>query len=126
MVISGDLAQHGPRCERLVGSHGRPETVRTRRYAEGWSQIRGRLKIVNHRRPQEQRPCLHRRVPSAEILLVEDDEGIGRSLSRTLEAQGFEVAWARTGLDALKRATPSTAVVVLDLGLPDLDGLEVC
>lgn len=63
---------------------------------------------------------------STAVLLVEDDDGIGRSLSRTLEHQGFEVAWARTGSDALELATPATAVVVLDLGLPDMDGLEVC
>ena len=62
----------------------------------------------------------------AGLLLVEDDEGIGRSLARTLEGQGFEVGWARTGADALALVSAATAVVVLDLGLPDMDGLEVC
>jgi len=60
------------------------------------------------------------------VLVVEDDEGIGRSLARTLEGQGYTVDWVRTGEDALRAASPTTALVVLDLGLPDVDGLEVC
>jgi DNA-binding response OmpR family regulator len=65
-------------------------------------------------------------MPGATILIVEDDEGIGRSLRSTLEGQGFQVDWARTGADALDLASSTTAVVILDLGLPDMDGLEVC
>ena len=61
-----------------------------------------------------------------EVLVVEDDEGIGRSLMTTLEGQGYAVAWAQTGEAALAAAGPRTSVVVLDLGLPDVDGLEVC
>ena len=57
---------------------------------------------------------------------MEDDEGIGRSLARTLEGHGYTVDWVRTGEEALRAARPTTALVVLDLGLPDLDGLEVC
>jgi DNA-binding response OmpR family regulator len=58
--------------------------------------------------------------------VVEDDAGIGSSLVRTLTAQGYEVDWARTGEDALRVLRPTTAVLVLDLGLPDQDGLDVC
>jgi DNA-binding response OmpR family regulator len=60
------------------------------------------------------------------VLVVEDDEGIGRSLARTLEGQGYRVDWARTGADALALTRTDTAVVILDLGLPDVDGLDVC
>ncbi|HEV7886271.1 MAG TPA: response regulator transcription factor [Acidimicrobiales bacterium] len=60
------------------------------------------------------------------VVVVEDDEGIGASLARTLSGQGYEVDWARTGAEALDAVRPATAVVVLDLGLPDQDGLEVC
>jgi DNA-binding response OmpR family regulator len=65
-------------------------------------------------------------VASTEIVLVEDDEGIGSSLARTLEGQGYAVTWVRTGEAGLAAVRATTALVVLDLGLPDQDGLEVC
>jgi DNA-binding response OmpR family regulator len=60
------------------------------------------------------------------LLLVEDDESIGRPLTRTLEGQGYAVDWARTGRAALDRLRDDTALVLLDLGLPDADGVDVC
>ena len=63
---------------------------------------------------------------SGSVLVVEDDEGIGRSLVRTLASQGHAVDWARTGRQALEAVDASTALVLLDLGLPDVDGLTVC
>lgn len=63
---------------------------------------------------------------SDSIVVVEDDEGIGRTLVRTLAGQGHEVTWARTGREALETVQTSTALVLLDLGLPDIDGLVVC
>ena len=60
------------------------------------------------------------------VLLVDDDAAIRRSLSDGLELEGFEVVPAsggRAALAALESVTP--AVVVLDLAMPDLDGLEV-
>jgi DNA-binding response OmpR family regulator len=60
------------------------------------------------------------------VVVVEDDVGIGASLERTLSGQGYEVTWARTGDDGLAAVRPATALVVLDLGLPDQDGLDVC
>ena len=59
-------------------------------------------------------------------LIVDDEPAIRRFLRTTLEAQGYRVEEAETGkaaLDAMKRAPAS--LVVLDLGLPDMDGLEV-
>ena len=61
---------------------------------------------------------------SAELLVVEDDEAIGRSLHQALEAAGYSVRWVRTGTEAL--TATGMRLVVLDLGLPDVDGLEVC
>ncbi|MBP2472356.1 DNA-binding response OmpR family regulator [Crossiella equi] len=58
------------------------------------------------------------------VLLVEDDEPIAESLSRGLARYGFEVRWVRTGAEAL--AAPEADMVLLDLGLPDTDGLDVC
>jgi DNA-binding response OmpR family regulator len=65
-------------------------------------------------------------VTGAEVLVVEDDDGIGTTLVRTLEAQGYVVAHARNGVQALAAVQPTTVLVVLDLGLPDHDGLEIC
>ncbi|HEY0409270.1 MAG TPA: response regulator transcription factor [Candidatus Dormibacteraeota bacterium] len=63
----------------------------------------------------------------ARILLIEDDEGIGSSLAGVLEGQGHAVRWCRGGRDGLAAAEEEAPeVVLLDLGLPDLDGVEVC
>ncbi|WP_405729322.1 response regulator transcription factor [Streptomyces sp. NBC_01537] len=58
------------------------------------------------------------------VLLVEDDEPVAESLRRGLRRYGFEVDWVATGRDAL--AAGPTDLVLLDLGLPDTDGLDVC
>ncbi|NEC85146.1 response regulator transcription factor [Streptomyces sp. SID12501] len=59
------------------------------------------------------------------VLLVEDDEPVAQSLRRGLLRYGFEVAWVSTGGAALSHTDPYD-VVLLDLGLPDTDGLDVC
>ncbi|HEV3352428.1 MAG TPA: response regulator transcription factor [Acidimicrobiales bacterium] len=61
---------------------------------------------------------------SPELLIVEDDEVIGRSLCQTLQAAGYAVRWVRTGAEAT--ASSGMRLVILDLGLPDIDGLDVC
>jgi DNA-binding response OmpR family regulator len=61
------------------------------------------------------------------LLVVEDDDGIAAPLVRTLEREGYDVDRVATGLDAVERtAKGDLGLVVLDLGLPDIDGLEVC
>ncbi len=57
------------------------------------------------------------------ILLVEDDLGIAEPLTEGLEKAGFAVTHVTLGRDALAAARPD--LVLLDLGLPDLDGSEV-
>ncbi|TDC43790.1 response regulator transcription factor [Micromonospora sp. KC213] len=58
------------------------------------------------------------------VLLVEDDDSVAESLKRGLARYGFEVDWVRTGGEAL--AASGQDLVLLDLGLPDTDGLDVC
>ncbi len=63
----------------------------------------------------------------ADLLVVEDDETIGSALSAGLRSHGHAVSWqqtARGALDAI--AGRGFDLVLLDLGLPDLDGVEVC
>jgi DNA-binding response OmpR family regulator len=61
------------------------------------------------------------------ILLVEDDESIGGGLTQVLVRQGYEVDWQTTGETALVAAeTAEPDLVLLDLGLPDIDGVELC
>jgi two-component system response regulator MprA len=64
---------------------------------------------------------------TAAVLVVDDDGPIRRMLERTLAAEGYGVSSAGDGgaaLAAIERATPD--LVVLDVGLPGLDGLAVC
>jgi DNA-binding response OmpR family regulator len=61
------------------------------------------------------------------VLLVEDDDQIAAPLIRTLEREGYVVERAAAGLPAIERIQASGVdLVLLDLGLPDVDGLEVC
>jgi DNA-binding response OmpR family regulator len=62
-----------------------------------------------------------------QILVVEDDDGIALPLLRTLDREGYHVDRVSHGRPALEHVRAgSTDLVILDLGLPDIDGLEVC
>jgi DNA-binding response OmpR family regulator len=61
------------------------------------------------------------------ILVVEDDDGIAMPLKRMLEREGYAVDRVATGQEGIDRARAGDIdLVVLDLGLPDVDGLDVC
>jgi DNA-binding response OmpR family regulator len=64
------------------------------------------------------------------LLLVEDDERVAAALSAMLGKHGFTVTHARSGEEAVQALLPgggpTYGVVLLDLGLPDQDGFEVC
>src|SRR5690606_16876390 len=63
----------------------------------------------------------------AHVLVVEDDDRIAAPLVRTLEREGYEVERLAEGLPALPRlASGEVDLLLLDLGLPDTDGLDVC
>ena len=63
----------------------------------------------------------------ATVLIVEDDEGIALPLVRTLGREGYDVERVSEGESAVAKAlTGDVDLMILDLGLPDIDGLEVC
>ncbi|HXH93241.1 MAG TPA: PAS domain S-box protein [Thermoanaerobaculia bacterium] len=72
--------------------------------------------------PSKQEPARE----GTRVTLVEDDESVGAGLATILDLEGIAVDWVRLGLDAVGRiAANRPDAVILDLGLPDIDGLEV-
>jgi DNA-binding response OmpR family regulator len=62
-----------------------------------------------------------------QVLVVEDDLGMGRLIGATLGSNEVEVSYAADGEQALERVhTAPPDLVVLDVNLPGVDGLEVC
>jgi two-component system KDP operon response regulator KdpE len=64
---------------------------------------------------------------AARILLVDDEPSIQRSVAQLLKSRGYDVEVAGSGADALRHVTQYRPdLIVLDLGLPDISGVEVC
>jgi len=60
------------------------------------------------------------------ILVVDDEKSIRRFLSASLSAYGYNIFESATGMDALKESVSTHPdIIILDLGLPDIDGIEV-
>lgn len=60
------------------------------------------------------------------ILIVEDDERVADVLSAFLRQSGYTTVCVETGAAAVEAVNADTEAVLLDLGLPDMDGLDVC
>src|SRR3979490_1603636 len=61
------------------------------------------------------------------VLVIEDDETMGSTVTSALGANGYEAIWKKDGRSGLRAAADQGPdLVLLDLGLPDLDGLVVC
>lgn len=61
------------------------------------------------------------------ILVVEDEAAIAETITYALQTEGFVPVWKTTGADALAAAAEQpVALVVLDVGLPDMSGFDVC
>src|SRR5262249_7432403 len=60
------------------------------------------------------------------VLLIEDDADIAEAISYPLQKAGLSVSVARTGEEGLEAARRGTDLILLDLNLPGMDGLEVC
>ena len=77
-------------------------------------------------REGERLDSMHRRM-DATILIVEDDRHIGHLVRTYLERDGYRVLWVRSGEEALAELERhSLSLVVLDVGLPGIDGFDVC
>ncbi len=64
---------------------------------------------------------------TTKVLVIEDTPAIGRALRAALEARGYEVVVALTGASGIDAAAVTDpAAIILDLGLPDMDGADVC
>ncbi|MBD5637350.1 response regulator transcription factor [Clostridium botulinum] len=60
------------------------------------------------------------------ILIIEDDEDIRDILKLYLEGQSYEILEAKNGVEAMKQLVKQPDLVILDLMLPDIDGLSIC
>src|SRR5437867_4473326 len=61
------------------------------------------------------------------VLLIEDEQNIAGLLRSYLARDGFQVVWVRSGEDALEEVDRHPVrLVILDVGLPGMDGFEVC
>ncbi|HEY6549262.1 MAG TPA: response regulator, partial [Vicinamibacteria bacterium] len=60
------------------------------------------------------------------VVLIEDDTDIGEAISYPLEKVGLQVKVAKTGEEGLEAVRRGVDLVLLDLNLPGMDGLEVC
>src|SRR5512138_1480766 len=66
------------------------------------------------------------RVPGPQVVVIEDEPQIRRFLRASLTTNGFRLVEAETGQDGLREvATRQPDLVILDLGLPDMDGVEL-
>ena len=88
----------------------------------------GESALVEEMAKIRQRPhattVIHATLENVRILVVEDDASIAEPLASGLKREGFDVETVSSGADAL--AAPPADLVLLDLGLPDLDGRVVC
>ncbi|HEY7349290.1 MAG TPA: response regulator transcription factor [Ktedonobacterales bacterium] len=79
------------------------------------------------RAPRPQTPTGPQRGPSARVLVIDDEPEIWRAVRAGLTSAGFTVDWASTGAEGLELvARWHPDVIILDLALPDQDGIEVC
>ena len=62
---------------------------------------------------------------SARILVVDDDENICRVVQRMLSAAGYDVDVANNGQEALSKLTPDVNLVLSDVLMPEMDGIEM-
>ena len=124
-ICRGLIEAHGGRIEALPGPGGRGTTIAF------WLPVQSAARDRRGRRRGRARAGRRRRRAMtasgiARILVIDDEPQIRKFLRISLNAYGYEVIEAVRGEDGIaKCATESPDLVILDLGLPDLDGQEV-
>ena len=112
-MVLGDADQQG--TKRRSGAHG-----------HHCAACSGRSRRTRGRRSAGRSPAVTAMPAMTRVLVVDDEPQILRALSITLRARSYDVVVATNGKQALAAAAASSPdIVVLDLGLPDLDGLDV-
>lgn len=103
-----------PRTVERHGQSGRP------------TQVNRRQNLVPVRRCSDRLVPYGIGVPATHLLVVEDDEALGANLLQALCGQGYDARWVRSGREARATTFPPPDLVLLDLGLPDVDGVVLC
>ena len=60
------------------------------------------------------------------ILIVDDEIDMSSMLKRYFELNGYDVSVAENGLQAIEKAGKQPDLILLDINMPDIDGIEVC
>ena len=126
---AAEPARSTPATETMVASRVfMGSTVRSRSFPSAVRTSKDRQRMIPKSAEASSRAAPTRSVPTTlsavHILLVEDDRSIAVSLIDGLQAAGYTVTHAATGAAALQ--APPADAVLLDLGLPDIDGRDVC
>ena len=113
------------------GSVDRARNAAGRTWADLGRKLSGRRSAFTIAVPAESQPSVpadqHRMTNAARILLVDDEIAIQRTTGPLLRSRGYDVEVVGTGADALTAVQlRAPDLIVLDLGLPDIDGTEVC
>ena len=111
--------------KRLVEMHQGSVSARSAGPGQG-STFEIRLPLIERRIAHAGQPAVRKAPSAARILVVDDNRDAADSLAALLALEGHTVERAYSAADALRRAVPFRAqVVLLDIGLPEIDGYEV-
>jgi CheY-like chemotaxis protein len=111
--------------KRIVELHGGTVCARSGGLGRG-AEFTVRLPVVSHTRPVKPTPAARPRTTARRILVVEDHADGRESLATSLALHGHQVVAAATGHEGVEAAVSFVPdVVLLDIGLPDIDGYEV-
>src|SRR5271154_850072 len=100
-----------------------------------WRPLRTPITLASLTKASPSAPCecgqrgkaLQTMAEQARILVVDDEPAVQNALSRALSLERYDVAQAVDGREALERlGTAAYEVVILDISMPHVDGLEVC